>query len=250
MFTNRLIPLLLIFLTAVFLAGCSFNYVDINEPDTIPEIVEESTEISGEANPEYEISFTENPDNPLLVDIIVLKSKVEEVLSITVKNLDINLFHRGEFTGENLYVVMSFDSEEEGRTSELWRYGLNGDSKQLMSGDSIDFRVSPDEKFIVVLNWDPDKTGNDQIVVLSQAGEQIKVYTPSNNYSNDISWSPGLGEWTEDGSLFWGAYYIAYRPMYFYIIDTKNWELSDYDASRLPLQADYDLTRYLLFHIL
>jgi len=238
---SKNIWLVLLTVVVISLAGCV-------PADTPPlETVEEETSTAAvmpEAPPEYEITLTERSDDPGQIDVSVVNLlDDQEVFFITLENVDIDHYHGAEFVNNNLYIIKTNGSDEEGWTNELWKFSVEEDGLLLYAAERVDFRVAPDESYIVTIEYGPADFGDDQLIFLDKEGSPVQSLLPGNiEESHDgPSWMLDLGEWSSDGSFFWGTYQLAYKPIFFYQVNVETWELTVFDISDLPLQAEYAL---------
>lgn len=238
---SKNIWLVLLTVVVISLAGCV-------PADTPPlETVEEETSTAAvmpEAPPEYEITLTERSDDPGQIDVSVVNLlDDQEVFFITLENVDIDHYHGAEFVNNNLYIIKTNGSDEEGWINELWKFSSEEDGLLLYAAEGVDFRVAPDESYIVTIEYGPADFGDDQLIFLDKEGSPVQSLLPGNiEESHDgPSWMLDLGEWSSDGSFFWGTYQLAYKPIFFYQVNVETWELTVFDISDLPLQAEYAL---------
>jgi len=238
---SKNIWLVLLTVVVISLAGCV-------PADTPPlETVEEETStaaVMSEAPPEYEITLTERSDDPGQIDVSVVNLlDDQEVFFITLENVDIDHYHGAEFVNNNLYIIKTNGSDEEGWINELWKFSSEEDGLLLYAAEGVDFRVAPDESYIVTIEYGPADFGDDQLIFLDKEGSPVQSLLPGNlEGSHDgPSWMLDLGEWSSDGSFFWGTYQLAYKPIFFYQVNVETWELTVFDISDLPLQAEYAL---------
>lgn len=238
---SKNIWLVLLTVVVIILAGCV-------PADTPPlETVEEETStaaVMSEAPPEYEITLTERSDDPGQIDVSVVNLlDDQEAFFITLENVDIDHYHGAEFVNNNLYLIKTNGSDEEGWINELWKFSSEEDGLLLYAAEGVDFRVAPDESYIVTIEYGPADFGDDQLIFLDKEGSPVQSLLPGNiEESHDgPSWMLDLGEWSSDGSFFWGTYQLAYKPIFFYQVNVETWELTVFDISDLPLQAEYAL---------
>ena len=239
----------IILIAVIFsLAGC----VPVKSPPAGP--VDEShpsgTEVSealtpGEP-PEYEITITTQAENEMAADIRVLNlTDGQEILHLTLENVDEGHYHAAEYHAGTLYIIRQWGSSEEGWKQELWKYDAEGLGEKIYSSERIDFRVAPDQSLIAVVQRGSEDLSDDDLIFLDPQGNQVEIISPElENLFLD------LGEWSRDGSFFWGTYQAAYRPLYFYQVKIDSWEFTPYDLSDLSLEHEYALnpnTGQLLF---
>ncbi len=165
---------------------------------------------------------------------------------------------------EELYVVRTIDPSNPGGNPqyELWRYNnvittetVGGPqvvkwvgTKLYSSEFSIDFKVSPNEKYIAIITND----GND-LIFTDAEGNEIRKYDAKGLGYIDEQGNPlgfdfftsgyvsGLG-WSADEGEFWGQLTPGMvgdaEPIY--KIDTQSWKITKYNFPSFPNPSEWD----------
>lgn len=159
---RKCIWLVLLTVVVISLIGC----VPADTPPLEPGEDEISTAaVMPDAPPEYEITLTERSDDPGLTDVSVVNlADGQDVFNLTLSDADTNHYHGAEFHNNNLYIIREFGSDQDGWTSELWKYNSDGAGVLLFAAERLDFRVAPDESFIVTIEYGPVDFGDDQLI--------------------------------------------------------------------------------------
>ncbi len=223
----------------IILAGCGTIETSTSVPGeddliTSPEV---SNALSPGEPPEYEITITSQPEKEIAADIRVVNLEDgQEMLFLTLENVDENHYHAAEYHAGTLYIIRQWGGDEEGWMQELWKYDTKGLGENIYTSDSIDFRVAPDQSLIAVVEHGSGGIGEDQLIFLDPGGNQVKTFSPElgNLYLD-------LGKWSRDSGVFWGTYQATYRPLYFYQVEIDTWQYTPYELTALSLEHEYAL---------
>jgi len=186
---------------------------------------------------------------------VIIRDKVSkaEKNKIIIDNIREN-YHPVEVRKCGIYILREFNFDKKkfkllsGYSMALWKYDYNINKEKFIifrekyidsdfdSGYSYDFRVSPNEKYIVLEKgyWGgkdenysiviKDLNTKEDIFVL-QHREILEKY-PKMDATFDFR------EWTSDSRYFWGAITMGAHAFGYFRIDTKNWT---YDIYEPPL---------------
>lgn len=168
----------------------------------------------------------------------------KEQLYTTLNEIYTNHYHVGEYHNGNLYIIKRIGYDEypdEIWTDELWRYDSQLHGQKLYSDKGLDFRVSPDEKYIAL--WT-----NEVLVLLSSNGDVIRSFPKKNITISKLfpgatepleSSLCGLTDWDRDG--FWLDCTFGPSLMGFVKIDFNTFTITKYDLTDLQPGPEYDL---------
>lgn len=99
----------------------------------------------------------------------------------------------------------------------------------------IDFRVSPDERWIAISYYPYE------MVIIDATGQVMATYSYYDLSANKANESqmiiPEL--WSEDSSSFWGCLSQSVPPNYLFEIQTSDWIVNSYDLTKLIVGVEY-----------
>lgn len=231
-------------------------------------------------SPEYDRGFIEVVVKDINTNKETAKFIIDEIVNPSH-------YHPAEIHRCGVYATRSFNYDYTTRKSlagysvEIWRYNYKGEGEKIVLLDidtlgnfkgyehffSSDFRVSPDEKFVVL---EKSYFGqNDYSLVIKDLNTKQDTFTIS---AKDITKQhPNLVgvfdmlEWSEDSRYFWGSVSEGAYVNGYFRIDASNWKTDIFEApdgamggmplnintSYIPIQpgliwtGDYQLTQEL-----
>ncbi|MEK7509340.1 MAG: hypothetical protein AAB605_01355 [Patescibacteria group bacterium] len=172
--------------------------------------------------------------------------------------------HQIELWGCGTYAIRNFNVDysskekpQEGFNRSLWKYKYDGSSekiidlawlaqtKDVISAYNYDFRVSPDERKLVLVEGYPGKSDYN-IVIKSLSGfrannleDVLKVSFKDIAGSNQsIYGSIGFNEWSNDSRYFWGNIFDGADVKAYYRIDIEKKTFDMYEAPYGSLGGD------------
>lgn len=152
-----------------------------------------------EINPNrgYEVVLEKNSQDPESTDVYLKDVEWNKIFFLTLKNVYREHYHNTEYQNGNLYIIIRKD-ETRGDildTDELWRYNLKKEGAKLYSKFGLDFRVTDDENYILVVI----AYSHDPIVILDPYGTTLYSFTLqeiaeiddlSGTYAEIKQWNP------------------------------------------------------------
>jgi len=191
----------------------------------------------------YEFMLISNPQDNSKTDISIKNLKTgEQELYITLPDIDVRHYHPCEYHNGNLYVIKKIRCDghpEVEWTSELWRYDADEKSTKLHTAKDIDFRVSPNERYLAVRE--------ENLVFLGSQGNPLQGITIKELSSHeDELHGPlivriHLLKWSDNSNQFWGALQAGPSPQTIYRVEVPLWQKVVYDISELHIPVEYDL---------
>jgi len=130
-------------------------------------------------------------------NVINQTAGLQERLLSTVSDVYQNHYHNQEFIDGTLYVIRRISDDGVNGVDlqdELWKITENSQQK-IYSSKAIDFRVSPDQKFVMV-------TDNGNIVILNNSYKEIDRVTMSEFANQPTSAQFFDFSWSQDGKYF------------------------------------------------
>jgi len=176
----------------------------------------------------------------------------EELLSMTVSDVEIAHYEHCEYHNGNLYITRLIGYTPENResgewTDELWRYDADGKGTKLFSAYGLNFLVAPDERHIALRISDMNCTWQ-RLIFLNSVGNPVQDFATDQliGHPDKEAYAPlppglGLLKWSDDSAEFWGGISAGPSPITFYTIKVPSGQITTYDASRLDIPAEYDL---------
>lgn len=157
----------------------------------------------------------------------------------TLTDVYLEHYHGIESYNNALYVIRRISSNQQSSgewTDQLWKYGKDGKDLRLYSSKGLDFRVSPNGKYITVID------GN-SLVFLDNKGKLLKKYNIDKLANDkDTDSSIGLLEWSDDSKYLWGSIYNTANLESFYTIKPQFlWGVKKFDLSNLSVDGEYAL---------
>ena len=204
------------------------------------ECLDEKKEVS------YKIEEKESP----LADAVVFvsdKSTEKESFSFKIENIfktstSIELHKCG------VYVIRIFNydpnktRQNPGYKDEIWAYDYNGRGKLLVllsekpkefiSYYSLDFRINPDEKYVVLVKGYLGR--DDYALVIKDLNNKEDIFSLFakeifKQYPNIVG-NFDMREWSKDSRYFWGDIFDGAYVLAYFRIDTQNWIYDIYEA--------------------
>lgn len=136
-------------------------------------------------------------------------------------------YHAAEYNNGCVYVLRrigwrGYQAEDPNYRDELWRYDKNGHGRKLWSGRGIDFRVSPDSKFIAVKSSTQSKDYPSDLYLLDFNGKLRKKFAPEGLVKGEFYFE----RW--DGRYLWLKDQDAIDIYSFIRIDSQTLRLAKY----------------------
>lgn len=264
--TNFKYILIIVILAVIVGGGIFYQWWALKEEIKIPEMKtpEKVTENEAEVKPEKELEESRVTDPISNVEIIARENKLDkDKTDIFIKDLEANeeefyitlsdvwesYYHFAEFRNEHLYIVIRKSKGEYGafEESQLWKYTSPEDNGSILFQSKIygegDFRVSPDETYIV-------KRANYSLYfgllfINLTTGEQKKLSGEDLLTQVAISKVPSgylpwlnLDEWSPDSAGFSGFFIIpefSDRELSSFEITVKGWGIEKFDNPDFPI---------------
>lgn len=182
-----------------------------------------------------------NPSDPALTDIEVTDLVTGEALGAwSVPDVNVTHYHNVEYHGGRLYVLkrLGYDGyPDEDWTDELWRYDRDGQGDLLYRLQGLDFRVSPDERWIAVRDHERALVildGQGHVTaerdVLELAGDRM-----ARDFYRTLDPSPFYrpAGWSADGEHLWLEFHPGVQLIGFLRLSAGDWHVEHYDVSGL-----------------
>lgn len=170
------------------------------------------------------------------------------IKSFTIDDVFKN-YHPVELRRCGIYVIRMFNynldkvEQNPGYKDEIWKYDYAGDGedlvllsekpKEFVSYFSPDFRIDPNEKYLVL---EKSYLGHDDYALVIKdlsTKENLLVLNLKDiiaKYPDIISGSFGLGSWTKDGEYFYGDIFQGALSTAYYVIKAEIWKVDVYAA--------------------
>lgn len=200
----------------------------------------------------YEIHKKENKVS--MTDILISnKNNSQEKYRFQIELPIPDHYHPIELHKCGIYAVKSFGYNYNTRTSlpgykaEIWKYDYRGDGEALVliAEDALgnlkgykylfstDFRIDPQEKYLVLIKSYSNK--DDYALVIKNLETKEDIFILSVNSIKEqhlnIAGVFDMLEWSEDSRYFWGSISDGAYVNGFFRIDTQNWKADIYEAS-------------------
>ncbi len=232
--------LILSVLLTVVMAIYFFSFTKNN--DEVKKIFKKEQILSKCLNENFDASYKIDEKEIPLADIIIYitdKNIGKEISSFRIDNIfktstSIELHRCG------IYVIKFFNydpkiSKQKSEFNvEFWKYYYNGKgTKLLLSEDfSYDFRIDPEEKYIVLEKGYLSK--DDYALIIKDLNTKEDIFTFSaasifKQYPNVVG-NFNMQEWTKDSRYFWGDIFDGAYVNGYFRIDTQNWKADVYEA--------------------
>jgi cell division protein FtsB len=141
-----------------------------------------------------------------------------------VERINFNHYHFMETVNDNVYMILeSGDSKNDTFLRRLVRYTCYEDPFVIYESRGLDFRVGPNEEILAV-----DHSGDYESKVSFVDNEGELLYDMEFPQFED-KLTPRLYGWSYDGRYFWGTMQWAYMVEMYFIVDTKDWNISYID---------------------
>lgn len=236
---------------SIFTTGCSLSKPIIKGQDTDEYISELEDKISKQEDTikkqDDTIKTLEEKMNSLLNEVnnynnqinlknIEINSLLKFVKNSNEDNVYNGHYHFMEINKDYVYLIkrVGFDSESENWIDELWRYDLNGRKNKLYSCNNLDFRASPFNDVITIIE-------DNHLVFIDERGKEIIKFDIEDMNIKDKDLTIFPYGWSDDGTQFWGKLSNTYDVNYFFNVDLDNIEVKTYDVSNLDFNIDYSL---------
>ena len=158
----------------------------------------------------------------------------------SVPDVNVTHYHNVEYHDGRLYVLkrLGYDGyPDEDWTDELWRYDRDGQGDLLYRLQGLDFRVSPDERWIAVRDHERALVildGQGQVTaerdVLELAGDRM-----ARDFYRTLDPSPFYrpAGWSADGEHLWLEFHPGVQLIGFLRLSAGDWHVEHYDVSGL-----------------
>ena len=186
---------------------------------------------------EYALQQSETKDELSKVTVTV-KSIIDDSTSRSFSTdiFDPGLYHPIELYTCGVYFLRgeNYDPRDgrvlKGFRSALWKFDYNGKGEELLPHKyyTRDFRVSPDEKYTVLVdsyNGILDIKNNET----KDSALTVKV-SDIRAQNQNIHGSLGLVNWTADGRYFWADLFEEAYEVAWIRVDTNDWSYGVYEA--------------------
>ncbi len=147
-------------------------------------------------------------------------------------------YHFKEHHNGNVYLIRRIEPAageewtDDNWTDELWRYDKNNKGEKLYACQGLDFRVSPNEKYIAIID-------HDELCIIDAEGHKIKKYTieelSNGEYKNEDELHVDMQGWSDDSLNFWGGVNDLWLPLKLFKINAVDWSITEYDVTQLPI---------------
>lgn len=157
-------------------------------------------------------------------------------------------YHPAEIHKCGVYVIRVFNydpsktKQDPGYKNELWKYDYNGNgkpiilfsekSKEFISYYSPDFRIDPNENFLVLEKAYLGR--KDYSLVIKNLNNKENIFVLSakeiTEQHQNIVGNFNMREWTKDSRYFWGDIFVGAYVKGFFRIDTFNWKTDIFEA--------------------
>lgn len=147
-------------------------------------------------------------------------------------------YHFKESHNGNIYLIRRMEPAageewtDDNWADELWKYDENNEGKKLYSCQGLDFRVSPNEKYISILD-------HNELCIIDANGNKVKKYTieelSNGEYKNEDELQVDVQGWSDDSQNFWGGVNDLYLPLQLFKISTGDWSRTEYDITQLSI---------------
>jgi hypothetical protein len=172
------------------------------------------------------------------------KENSEQKEALNVADVYTDHYHFKEVHNGNVYLIRRMgpaageEWTDENWTDELWKYDKNNVGQKLYACQGLDFRVSPNEKYISV-------TDDNEIHIIDAEGNRVKNYTiqelSNGEYKNDSVLCMTM-QWSDNSLSFWAGLNELYFPLMLSKINTADWnKMETYDISQLPTGDEFIL---------
>ncbi|MBA4320057.1 MAG: hypothetical protein C0412_16780, partial [Flavobacterium sp.] len=183
-------------------------------------------------SPEYNKGFIEIVVKEITTDREIKKFKIDDI------NPD--LYHSLEIHKCGIYVLKGSIFNEFKSWYEkygIWYYIYDGEGKMLISNEdyqpySLDFRIDPNENYIVLEKGYLGKDDYALVVKDIDTKQDIFVLLANEISKNNpnIIGSFNMREWTKDGEYFWGDIFEGADVLAFFRIEKGSWKLEIFEA--------------------
>ena len=150
-----------------------------------------------------------------------------------------NHYHLAEYHNGHLYIIKEFydyDHTHSNLRRELWKYDLEGNKEKLFSGERVDFRVDPKEKFVAMSGLMLDINSGETKL---ETSIDTLIHPDLLEYNDKYGLlTAGLNQWSSNGKYFWGNLAVTVSISQFFKINTENWQITKYDVSSLSINSE------------
>lgn len=147
-------------------------------------------------------------------------------------------YHFQENHNGNVYLIRRIEPAageewtDDNWTDELWRYDKNNKGEKLYACQGLDFRVSPNEKYISIID-------HNELCIIDTKGNKVKKYTieelSNDEYKNEDELQVDMQGWSDDSLNFWGRVNDLWLPLKLSKINVVDWSITEYDMTQLSI---------------
>ena len=220
-----------------------FNIFSKPQASTIQQNAK-NTQPAAQANINYSVVLKENTSDKTKTDVYLKNSKTgQENFYATISDVYSDNYHPAEYHNGNLYIIIRTGGNlgyenNPNWTDELWKYNAQKQGIKLFSNQGLDFRVSDDEKFIVIIG-NVGSTANQDLTFTNDSGNVLKAFSIS-----QLGLEGGVSPIKWSGSYFWGSNYAEAGAIQNIVkIDAINFQIENFDVSNLNIinGSEFDL---------
>ncbi len=197
------------------------------------------------------VTYKLNEEGLLGGSVNIKVRTINRFINFSIPNIFIT-YHPIETHRCGIYLIKVFNynldelRQEPGSKVELWKYDYQGKEKreiifskinedgQFIDYYNYDFRVSPDEKYVVLISGGLYDDDHAIIIKDLNSKENVFVLTRKEVIAQSTTTQPlglfKLKDWTRDGRYFWGTISAAAYVQKFLRIDSKDWHFQVFDA--------------------
>ncbi|TCU75748.1 hypothetical protein EV204_103311 [Tissierella praeacuta] len=147
-------------------------------------------------------------------------------------------YHFQENHNGNVYLIRRIEPvlgeewTDDNWTDELWRYDKNNKGEKLYTCQGLDFRVSLNEKYISITDYD-------ELCIIDLEGNKVKKYTieelSNGEYRNEDELNVNMQGWSNDSLNFWVGINDLWLPLKLFKINVVDWSITEYDIIQLSI---------------
>lgn len=224
---NIIIMCVLLLIISLFFSFALF-YVSNRLPSQPP------TNIIIEADKNYKIILKQDTNN--LIDFYLVDNEDNEALYLDDINLYYNHYHPVEFINNNLYYITRLDTKNK-PVDELWHYNDQQQSQKIFTGLGTDFRVSPDNNYIAIIDNRKIYFWNNQNNTLEEKKYTLNDIIDNNLPDESLYYDITFENWTKDSQIIWIIANSGVSPHYITSINKNTSEININNISNLNINS-------------